>query len=96
MPAFYFIGLFVSNESLKIMKNVETPAEPLLWGVDELALQLSIPRRAVYSLMNAGRLPESVKLGKRRLWKRQDIVEWVRLDMPPLEKFKVLCGRQQN
>jgi excisionase family DNA binding protein len=64
--------------------------EPLLLTLEQTGELLGIPRRTLYTLMNCGRLPRSFRLGKRRLFRRDDLTRWVELGMPPLEKFEVL------
>lgn len=66
--------------------------EPLLLSIGGAAELLGIPRRSIYSMMNSGRLPRSFKIGGRRLFRRDDLVEWVRLGMPPLQQFEILKG----
>lgn len=67
--------------------------EPLLLSVDDTARLLGLGRRTVYSLMHGGKLPPSHKLGGKRVFVRDDLTEWVRLGMPPLERFQVLTGQ---
>jgi len=69
-------------------------AEPLLLSIDGASAMLGIPRRSLYAMMNAGKLPASFKLQGRRVFRRDDLLEWVRLGMPSLVKYQVLAGGQ--
>jgi excisionase family DNA binding protein len=66
--------------------------EPLLLGISQTMELLGCPRRTLYSLMNAGKLPPSFRLGGKRVFRRQDLTRWIDLGMPNLERFQVLTG----
>ena len=68
---------------------------PLLCSIDETAALLGLGRRTVYSLMNAGKLPPSHKIGGKRVFVRADIERWVELEMPSLERFITLTGKKR-
>ena len=51
-------------------------------GAEELADLLGISRRHLYALLRAGRVPKARHLGRRALWVRDEIEEWVRAGMP--------------
>jgi excisionase family DNA binding protein len=63
---------------------------PLLLSIDAASALLGIPRRSLYSMMNAGKLPPSFKLQGRRVFRRDDLTRWVEMGMPSLQKFEVL------
>jgi excisionase family DNA binding protein len=69
--------------------------ETLLLDVDSTCQLLGLPRRTLYSLMSRGALPPSFRLGKKRVFRRQDLEKWVSMGMPSLEKFLVLAGGSQ-
>ena len=51
---------------------------PLLLSVDEAAALLGIGRSHFYGLHSSGRLgPLPVHLGKRALWRREELLRWV-------------------
>ena len=51
--------------------------EPLLLDVAGLTRQLSVSRSALYQWLASGRLPSPVKLGRRVLWRLDEIRQWV-------------------
>lgn len=59
-----------------------TQLEPVLLGAEDAAALLSISKRHFLSLDSSGRIPASIKLGKRRLWSVETLKEWVRSDCP--------------
>jgi excisionase family DNA binding protein len=69
-----------------------TPTDPLLLSIDDTGKLLGVPRRTLYSMMASGKLPPSFKLGGKRVFRRADIEQWVRLGMPCLGRFLVLTG----
>jgi len=55
----------------------------LLISANESAQMLGIGRTLFYSMHSSGRLgPEPVKLGRRSLWNRKEIEDWVELGCP--------------
>ena len=55
----------------------------LLISADESAKMLGIGRTLFYSMHSSGRLgPMPIKLGRRSLWNRKEIEEWVESDCP--------------
>lgn len=75
-------GLIMENKSF----------EPLLVSIDQAGQMLNLPRRTMYALMHRGSLPPSYKVGGRRVFRRADLIKWIDLGMPSLEKFLVLTG----
>jgi predicted DNA-binding transcriptional regulator AlpA len=56
---------------------------PLLISADESAQMLGIGRTLFYSMHSSGRLgPMPIKLGRRSLWNRKEMEEWVGLGCP--------------
>ena len=57
-------------------KDLQT--EPLLVDVQEFADLLNISRSTLFSLVSAGRIgPQPIRLGRRRLYRRIEVVDWV-------------------
>ena len=56
--------------------------EPLLVGVKDTAALLGIGVAMLYRLRKSRALPKSVKLGRRTLYRREDLAMWVRLNCP--------------
>jgi len=65
---------------------------PLLLTPAQVARMLGVGRRTLYSLLHAGKLPPSYRLGGERVWRRDDITLWVEWGMPPLERFQTLAS----
>jgi excisionase family DNA binding protein len=68
---------------------IET-AEKFLLSATELAGLLGISRSKVFSMLSAGQLPPSVKLGNCRRWSRAVVEKWIELNCPSLERFLAL------
>ena len=67
------------------------PAEaekPLLLGADEASRLLGIARSTFYRHHSAGRVPLPVHLGGRTLWRREELIDWVRAGCPPRSRWE--------
>ena len=62
-------------------------AEPLLLDAVGLARQLSVSRSGLYQWLASGRVPSPVKLGRRALWRFEEIRQWVAAGCPPRSKW---------
>ena len=67
-------------------------AERLLLCAKDLCAALSISLASVYNLRAAGKLPAPVRLGGSVRWRRSDIVDWISMSCPNLEKFEQRRG----
>ena len=72
--------------------NTETKElEPFLAGSKDAAKLLSISVSMFYALHSSGRIgPLPIKLGRRSLWSRQELSDWVLADCPPRHKWQKL------
>ena len=61
--------------------------EPLLLDADALARQLSVSRSGLYQWLASGRIPSPVKLGRRALWRVEEIRRWVNAGCPPRARW---------
>lgn len=50
---------------------------PMLMSADEVADLLRTSRRAVYSMLERGQLPGVVRIGRRVLFRSEDLVGWL-------------------
>lgn len=50
---------------------------PMLLSADEVAELLRTSRRAVYSMLERGQLPGVVRIGRRVLFRSDDLVGWL-------------------
>lgn len=58
----------------------------------ECAILCGISKSLWYKLYSQGKTPDSVGLGRRRLWRRDDIVRWIECGCPDRERFaKIPC-----
>ncbi len=60
--------------------------EPLLLTVDETADLLRTTRVAVYALVARSQLPGVIRLGRRVLVRRQDLLDWLAQKRVPSPK----------
>jgi len=73
---------------------IDLRPQPLLVGADEAARICGIGRTLFYDLKSAGRLPKPINLGKRRLWKVEELNAWTTARCPRLENWEKI--RQEN
>lgn len=52
--------------------------EVFMIGVAEAAAICGISRSHLYSLLSRGEFPKPRKLGRRRVWPKLDLIEWLR------------------
>lgn len=66
------------------MKPIQsvTQAAPQLLDVREVAKQLSISTRQVYSLVARGVLPSPVRIGGSTRWRFDEITAWIEAGCP--------------
>ena len=67
--------------------NQQALIEPLLLSAAEAAKTLGISIRLLQSLNSSGRLPLPVRLGRRCLWSREELADWIRCGSPSREKW---------
>jgi len=69
-------------------------ANPLLLGADDAAALLGIGRTLFYSLHSSGKLgPQPLSLGRRTLWRRRELEDWVAAGCPIRERWLLLQER---
>lgn len=67
---------------------------PLLLDARQTAALLGVSRNHLLNLDTSGRLgPMGVKLGRRRLWAREELQEWVRAGSPARGRWQTEKGR---
>jgi excisionase family DNA binding protein len=59
---------------------------PLLLNVDETAALLRTTRTAIYALAARGRIPGLTRLGRRVLFRSQDLLRWLDQNRAPSPK----------
>jgi len=66
----------------------DAPAiEPLLVDASAAARLCGISRTCWYTLISQGRVPPSIRLGRRRLWLVENLRAWLRAGAPPRERW---------
>ena len=68
----------------------ETTNIRLLLNAVEAAELLGIGRSHLYGLHASGRLPLPVKLGRRTLWRKQELSNWIDAGCPPRSKWAMM------
>jgi len=66
------------------------PVEALLWTADQLASALAISVRQVWRMDSAGKIPQAVKLGRLKRWRRDEILGWVEAGCPDRREWQRL------
>jgi predicted DNA-binding transcriptional regulator AlpA len=67
--------------------------EPLLWGVVDVARALNVSVRKIQAMQSTGELPEQIhSFGRRVLWNRAEIENWVQNSCPSREKWLAMKG----
>ena len=70
------------------MTMPNNPSESLLLSASQAAALLGIGRSHFYSLHSSGRIgPLPVRLGRRTLWRRDELMEWTRKNCPSRDKW---------
>lgn len=81
-------------DQVAVRRSVQ-PAEipscpPTLVNASEAARLCGIGRTTWYSLQAAGRVPAPIRLGRRVLWRIEELQDWIRAACPPLHQWKHL------
>jgi excisionase family DNA binding protein len=82
------------NIGAKIMFQDKKTNEikPMLISISDAIKLCGISRSTFYCLMNSGKTPEPVKLGKRVLFNKKEFERWIELKCPPRSKWEVMCN----
>lgn len=60
----------------------------LLIDAKEVVRRLNISGRTWYSLVTIKHAPQPIRLGRRTLWRVEELEEWVRDGCPPLDRWE--------
>lgn len=74
------------------MSEAENMLEPLLLDARQCAALCNISRATWYSLLSSGRCPLPVRLGRRTLWRRDELTAWVAAGCPPRDRWQAMKG----
>ena len=64
-------------------------------GADEAAAMVGLSRRTWFRMMAEGSIPQSFKLGAKRVWRTADIELWVEQGFPNREEFEATADRSE-
>ncbi len=67
-------------------------APPLLVGTEAAARICGLSGRTWRRLASAGAVPRSLRLGSRKLWRVEDLAEWVSAGCPSADRVAALQG----
>ena len=73
-----------------------TNDQKLLLDDKATAAALGIGKSLLWSLHSAGRVPLPVKLGRRTLWRREELEAWCRAGCPTREKWQTIKDAKTN
>ena len=77
------------QESISDNRAVQRPPHrPLAVNAKEAAELCGISRTLWYDLKNAGRIPEPIRLGRRTLWRVDEIQKWMTAGCPGLDRWR--------
>ena len=83
------------NSSVKKGSNTQTPFFPigkdtsaLLVDAKEAARLCGIGLRTWHTLTSAGRTPNPLRLGRRVLWRRDELLAWIDAGCPPRHNWE--------
>jgi len=74
------------------VKKSTTTDNPLLLSAVETAALLGIARSHLYALHSSGRLPIPIKLGRRSLWRKNELEAWVQAGCPARSRWAAMKG----
>jgi len=73
----------------------ETPtAPPLLVDAKAAAGLLGISRAHLYGLLSSGRMPGPIHLGRRTLWRTDELRAWTAAGCPSADRWQAMKGNQ--
>ena len=67
---------------MKIKNNISEGGFSILIGVDALAELLNVSPSTVRRLVDSGKMPQPIRLGKAVRWQRVEIENWIREGCP--------------
>jgi predicted DNA-binding transcriptional regulator AlpA len=76
------------------MNDTICTPDKLLLSADEAAAVLGIGKTLFYSLHSGGRLPLPVKLGRRTLWRVDELKSWTAAGCPNRQKWETMRGQR--
>lgn len=68
--------------SVKVGAMDTSSGSPLLLSATETARQLGVARSTLYEWSSSGRVPAPIRIGRRTLWRADDLRAWVDAGCP--------------
>lgn len=83
------------NDAASNLVIAETADLPLLIDARAAAILCGISRATWWSLHSAGRVPLPIRLGRRTLWRREEVAAWVAAGCPSRDRWDVMRGSRR-
>ena len=84
---------FADREPLNRSSALQLATQPLLLSAPNAALICGVSERTWWKLLVLGLVPKPVSLGRRRLWSRTVLEDWVASSCRPPTTERTLHGR---
>ena len=59
-----------------------------LWAARDVGEQLGVSVRTVFRLAASGGLPDAVRVGQRRRWRRAEMLRWIEAGLPARDDWE--------
>jgi len=69
-----------------------TTETSLLLSATDAAAAVGVSRSGFWKLHASARVPSPVRIGRRVLWRRNDLEEWVEQGCPSRDRFEAMRG----
>lgn len=70
------------------MNNSNTMQQSLLLSAERSAYLIGVSRSFFYQLHSEAKVPEPIRLGKRVLWRKEELIAWTDAGCPDRLKWK--------
>jgi excisionase family DNA binding protein len=77
---------FAMTDEPKQVISTQIPA-PLLLDAKQAAALLGIGKTHLYALHSSGKIPLPVRLGRRTLWRAEELKSWISAGCPTRQKW---------
>ena len=71
----------------KMVEQLKSASDVLLIDAKEASRLCCISSSTWYKLHSSGRVPVPIKLGRRTLWRKDELIKWVAAGCPPRHKW---------
>lgn len=80
-------------------ESAESPKQAdvdILVTAEEAAKICRMSKAMFYKLYAAGKTPRRIKLGALARWRRRELLDWIKADCPPREKWEAMNGGRDH